>query len=265
MAEHQLTCAGCGAQFTYHRRKKYCTPKCRPGYGCTGARENAQPKPKYECWWCGSLFEPKRSDRTKACSRECGFKVKDFLRSARTTSLIVSVTVRRARCDECDKPFTSHRGAKVCSEACRSAYKKRWHFERNKAKHDIAPRECKECGEAFVPEYGSKLRVYCSTVCRRRHLGRIAGRKEKERLRDAWVEAVNPFEVFERDGWRCQHCKRKTPRKLRGSYDDRAPELDHIVPLAQGGEHSYLNTQCLCRACNAAKSDGVGGQLRLFG
>lgn len=86
----------------------------------------------------------------------------------------------------------------------------------------------------------------------------------KMRQRTQTVEAVNPIKVFERDGWRCQLCKRPTPRKLRGSLDDRAPELDHILPVSVGGEHSYLNTQCACRACNAAKSNKPMGQMLLI-
>lgn len=85
-------------------------------------------------------------------------------------------------------------------------------------------------------------------------------------MRTALVERVDPIKVFERDGWRCQMCRRPTPKKLKGKPKANAPELDHIIPLARGGEHSYRNTQLLCRACNSAKSDkDVGQQMRLFG
>lgn len=272
MAEHQLTCAGCGAQFTYHRRKKYCQPRCRPGWGYTGAgkgnyeRTSAACRQEHECQMCGTTFRPKRAGRTTCCSRECGVLYQAWMRSIRANGGRVTHRVLRKRCLECGDRFTAaNKHHTVCSDECRAAYNWRRAFEASAAKHDASPRDCKECGVSFVPEYGSKRRVYCSAPCARRHLGRIAGRAERARLRDAWVEAVNPFEVFRRDGWRCQRCKRKTPRRLRGTCDDRAPELDHIVPLADGGEHSYRNTQCLCRSCNAEKSDGPGGQLRLFG
>jgi 5-methylcytosine-specific restriction endonuclease McrA len=45
----------------------------------------------------------------------------------------------------------------------------------------------------------------------------------------------------------------------------RSPVGDHIVPLAAGGAHSYLNIQCACHECNSKKRDGPGGQLLLFG
>lgn len=80
----------------------------------------------------------------------------------------------------------------------------------------------------------------------------------KARERAAKVEPVNPYRVLERDGWMCQMCGIATPQEKRGTYEPDAPELDHIVPLSKGGDHSYANTQCACRKCNAAKSDVVG-------
>jgi 5-methylcytosine-specific restriction endonuclease McrA len=78
-------------------------------------------------------------------------------------------------------------------------------------------------------------------------------RKARERV--AKVETVNPFKVFERDGWMCRLCGAATPRGKRGTHDDDAPELDHVIPLAKGGDHSYANTQCACRRCNGLKGD----------
>lgn len=85
----------------------------------------------------------------------------------------------------------------------------------------------------------------------------------KVRERAARIETFDPFEVLNRDGWRCHLCGCSTPKSLRGTYHDRAPELDHIVPLAAGGEHSRLNTACACRNCNGRKSDKPMGQMRL--
>lgn len=75
---------------------------------------------------------------------------------------------------------------------------------------------------------------------------------------------MDPIVVFERDSWRCQMCRKKTRRDLRGLKMPLSPELDHIAPLAQGGEHTYKNTQCLCYPCNSAKGAKLMGQLRLF-
>jgi 5-methylcytosine-specific restriction endonuclease McrA len=95
---------------------------------------------------------------------------------------------------------------------------------------------------------------------------RAASRKARKlKQRGVTVELVNAVRILERDNWTCQLCGVKTPRKLRGTFDDRAPEVDHIRSLAEGGEHSYRNVQCACRKCNLAKSGRSKGQMLLFG
>jgi 5-methylcytosine-specific restriction endonuclease McrA len=72
---------------------------------------------------------------------------------------------------------------------------------------------------------------------------------------------ISPDEVFKRDGYRCQLCGIKT----RGMVPNpKAPTVDHIVPLAHGGDHSFLNVQCACFACNSRKgASAANDQLRL--
>jgi len=47
---------------------------------------------------------------------------------------------------------------------------------------------------------------------------------------------------------RCNICNRMFSRNLPAS-------LDHIRPLARGGEHAWHNVQALCRPCNFEKAD----------
>ena len=74
---------------------------------------------------------------------------------------------------------------------------------------------------------------------------------------------MNIQQVMELARWKCQRCGVKTPKKLRGTYEDCAPEIDHIVPIAHGGAHAQFNLQCLCRKCNAEKSATAFGQLSI--
>jgi len=79
-------------------------------------------------------------------------------------------------------------------------------------------------------------------------------------------EIFDKKEIFERDGYICQHCRKKTRPDFKNSYHSLYPNLDHILPLSKGGDHTRLNTQCLCRQCNVEKgSNGTGDQLRMFG
>jgi 5-methylcytosine-specific restriction endonuclease McrA len=81
-------------------------------------------------------------------------------------------------------------------------------------------------------------------------------------MRGVAADRIDPIKVFERDRWRCQLCGCSTPERLRGQMVDHAPELDHIVPLARGGAHTWSNVQCACRRCNGEKADTPRGQLR---
>lgn len=55
--------------------------------------------------------------------------------------------------------------------------------------------------------------------------------------------ALNRRAVFARDGSRCQYC---------GSA---AESIDHVVPRARGGPHTWENVVAACRPCNVRKRD----------
>lgn len=55
------------------------------------------------------------------------------------------------------------------------------------------------------------------------------------------------FEVFKRDSFTCQYCGAKSP--------DVVLNVDHIHPVADGGENDILNLITSCFGCNNGKSD----------
>lgn len=210
------------------------------------------PRKIAKCRRCGISFKPKTSTRTEFCSRQCYFDAK---------AIAPSSSVYAGFCKGCGKAFISKRPRQYCCLECRPVvdYVSK------------APDEkvCACCGAKYAPSFtGGRPSEFCSIACRS-IIGNASRRIDKARRaavkRGATVERVDPFVVFDRDGWKCQLCGRKTPAKLRGTYEDDAPELDHILPLAAGGEHSYRNTQCSCRRCNGLKSDTPRGQALLFG
>jgi len=127
------------------------------------------------------------------------------------------------------------------------------------------PFDCEECGVRVEPVYGDTRKKYCSKACVRKVELRKRDHLDRARHHGVQYEAVDWRKVMDRDGWKCQICGTKTPKRLRGTTDPRAPELDHRVPMAMGGPHTYDNVQCACRACNSAKGGtGVSGQGDLF-
>lgn len=122
-------------------------------------------------------------------------------------------------------------------------------------------RVCDECGSVY--RNGALVQRYCGEPCRKRVSDRKRNHLRRVLTKGDEAESFDPLEVLARDGWRCHICGVKTPKRLRGTTDLRAPELDHIIPLALGGEHSRKNTACSCRRCNLVKGSKPLGQLRL--
>lgn len=88
--------------------------------------------------------------------------------------------------------------------------------------------------------------------------------RRRARQAEQLVEVVDPDVVFERDGWRCHLCGRRIDRRLSGRAA-MGPTIDHLVPLAAGGEHSYRNVAAAHRRCNSAKGTRGAAQLALIG
>jgi 5-methylcytosine-specific restriction endonuclease McrA len=61
--------------------------------------------------------------------------------------------------------------------------------------------------------------------------------------------------VFERNNYQCQSCHKidLTAKNL---------QVDHIIPLAQGGANDLSNLQTLCAKCNREKSSKLDPRFR---
>lgn len=79
-----------------------------------------------------------------------------------------------------------------------------------------------------------------------REMARRNTANHSARKRDAFVEDVRPGVVYERGNGTCGICGEPVKRE---QFD-----VDHIVPLSRGGEHSYANTQPAHRTCNLRKA-----------
>ena len=60
--------------------------------------------------------------------------------------------------------------------------------------------------------------------------------------------------VFQRDRYQCQSCG-KTARETDLT-------IDHIIPLARGGDNDISNLHTLCRACNQHKKADLDPRFR---
>jgi hypothetical protein len=274
-----FACNQCGTVDDQRQGRGRLFTKCEPCRNAVPARTRAQViasavcNQDHRCEGCGVTFKPRGSDRTRFCSRECAFANPNkclppdrrraaALRSSESRRRWPRSAVSFLICKHCEVLFASTRQRMFCpahtgTEARRLD---------GVAKRPPLSGNCCECGIDFVrPDTGGLRASFCSVACSKRNGKRISRLARKAKQRSVTVESVNPLDVLRRDKWTCQMCGVKTPQRLRGTIDPRAPELDHITPLSRGGEHSYRNTQCLCRSCNLTKGCDEVGQLRLFG
>jgi 5-methylcytosine-specific restriction endonuclease McrA len=168
-------------------------------------------------------------------------------------------------------PVVRRNGSKTCSKACsleRKRQKSREKYERLtgvKAKPLNARRVCKWCGCDVI---GTNVNGRGRSVCDQCgiHHGTF---KARARLYGVRYEHVDRTAIYQRDGWRCQLCGRKTlSRGIRNKkthrLHPRSPSIDHITPMSRGGDHVESNCQCACLSCNVRKHARLIGQRRLF-
>lgn len=236
--------------------------RCR---GCYGRTRNTPTETR--CLSCLNLYVPKKSDRAIFCSRGCAFldfalnghpakpdrhRWEDFYSGAGADHGVT--------CAICGTSINGGKHRRFCSKKCSLR------MNLIVASGCDKPVRCAICGVEFCRIPGTWARD-CSQECasKKKSKNRRAGKSlRKARIRGARTgPSFDPEQVLARDNWRCQICGVKTPKKLRGSSRLNAPELDHIVPVSRGGEHSIGNTQCLCRKCNLSKGARAFGQLSL--
>ena len=87
---------------------------------------------------------------------------------------------------------------------------------------------------------------YARKIEQYRMLGRKSALTRRARLREVFVEPVDPMVVLAASGGKCGIC---------GDAIDASSkwDVDHVVPLSKGGIHAYSNVQAAHARCNRAK------------
>lgn len=265
----QEQCSACGSFFIPNsNRTTYCSRNCF---------QKSRAIPACKCLFCGVSYKPKAANRTTFCSRDCNYA---SLRAAKASKVAkpkaVELPFSRVRfndCRVCGKEWTASKSAKLCSVECKKIEDGARGLVYAMERHQINARvvRCSRCSCEYCPLYRCKTgsRPHC-TECKkvsiREHKRLSRGNNAKRAKRAGAAHGYfNEVKVLERDGWRCRLCGVSTPKKLRGTTDLRAPELDHIIPIAAGGGHIKDNVQCACRRCNGLKGSKPLGQLLLAG
>jgi hypothetical protein len=251
-AKYTGICECCGIEFFAKTRlKRFCSISCK------SKQPYLVPSIDATCKHCGKHFKAKRKCRSTFCSRSC-------------QATYVAIVKREIAAIHRLKPKYLYSMALLIEIAAlhriKKLNKKLYEAKSGTKKHKL----CKKCNNKFVyvvvngcpPKYCQhcKEQVYAD---HKRKSSRISKAKRRAIYKRAEAESIDPFDIFERDGWRCHICGCKTPKSKRGTYSNNAPEIDHIVTLADGGSHILSNVACACRKCNQKKSSVSFGQLKM--
>jgi len=71
--------------------------------------------------------------------------------------------------------------------------------------------------------------------------------------------------VGERDGWKCHLCGKAVLTVAGTAKQPMGATVDHLIPIAHGGEHVWSNVGLAHRACNVSRGARGAAQLRLVG
>lgn len=251
-------CQWCGDEFKPSRRvSRFCTSRCtyahrdsmRPGRDRRGLRVVA-------CHGCGSVVMRRASSGEvgRYCSRKCNTET--MTRVAKEVSSLRAIAGRDV--------------ARVEQARALALVKSEVLALRRIASYVEKPRAwaamCMKCDSVMVVRAGmGRPKAKCQQCAEsdQREWRRISKSRRRAVERGASADRIDPIKVFQRDKWRCHMCGREAPKSLRGTHDPKAPELDHIVTLSEGGTHTWGNVACACRECNINKGGASRGQLGL--
>jgi 5-methylcytosine-specific restriction endonuclease McrA len=207
---------------------------------------------------------------TKVCSK-CGIEkdISEFHKDKRTKS------GRRSNCTQCSYEYNKKYGEIRREEIADWQHKyyisnrentlesSNLYYLNNKEKIAKKAKIYAILNQSKISEY----QKHYSATGKGKSSRKKAEQKYRAIKKGATIEDFSPTEIFERDGYICQLCGVKTRPDFKKTYHPLYPNLDHLIPLSKGGEHSRLNTQCLCHQCNIEKNnkEDFGDQMRLFG
>lgn len=247
-----------GVQVTFIKTAKcghnYVSPGPRGRERFTGDCEcSAKPKVAtldLTCIRCGTEFHHSR--HREYCTDSCRVSIQRRRKSGQ------SIADVELLCERCGDTFEAVRNTAKRCLPCQGKV------------HPIFPEQVcvnPHCGISFVPFKAGQQS--CGNSCAQK-VWKAANRRpepwddrrranyQKRRALKRLLPAENVIarEVFERDGWMCGICLAPVDESLVWP-DPFSPSLDHVVPLARGGHHTYQNTQLAHLRCNVSKGDRV--------
>ena len=290
-----LTCEHCGKQFESNRKKRFCSRHCADRH----RYEDPENKHHYipvtndaiKCAQCGELFIPAKKGQ-QFCSGRCRdrYYYKEKLSHSPRCVICGSVIPGGSGGSKyCSKKCQDEAHKKICKECgkefipkCGDGYKEDAQFCSvecaNNAQRDKTVYICKECGKPFHRRNRFEDQcLFCSRTCAIKYRNRelyekwgediyLVSSKKRRRYRihkngDA-DHSITIDKLYERDRGICGICGKPVDMSA-DSNSNEYGSIDHIVPLAKGGKHTWDNVQLAHRSCNSEKRDTLYIMLKI--
>lgn len=251
-----LVCGYCGAQFKWRKvngETAYCST------GCSNRAKSVNRKKYRICLWCDQPYWREwYAHGQRTCGRSCGMAMRLFENGLNVSPLA------QCRCVVCDVQFVARNEKTVCSAECHKRERRsKWqaHYQRTQKRPD---RQfiCQTCEKTVTATgSGSARGKYCSKDCYRRSEAykaqRIRSKVAYRTRRDGRPvnTDITVKGIIDRYGSACVVCGEKVGGNRLPVLHPMALTIDHVIPIARGGTHTWENVRLAHRICNSRKRD----------
>lgn len=254
---------GCDVIYTpTHAAQRFCSKTCayRGGRGRVRA-------PAKTCEICGAQFRRvnRKGHVQRTCSRACGVELRRRVygfagaKAPAQPRSAPSSRVYIRNCIWCAKLFVARRESiQSCSKAC---YDRAYNQCNRPARQQPGEWRCQSCGTP-VSDGRNKCDA-CVAASARQHKQRQR-RAERARRHGIKREPYTLDEIALRDRYRCGLCRKRVAMTKTVPHP-KAPTIDHVLPIACGGDDTRANVQLAHFSCNARKRTGGSQQLAMIG
>jgi 5-methylcytosine-specific restriction endonuclease McrA len=235
-----------------------------PDFEYISGYETYDSKIKVKCKICGHVQE--RHANSKDCM-QCDNCIKierkkrlEQLNEEKQNRVRKENEYTETECVQCGKVFLRRSSNhKYCSDKC---------ARKANSKKVMRTKTCKECGKEFITDHDKTL--YCSSKCSNRYRKkRNALSKDKRLSLNGKIDySISLKKLYKRDKGICYICGKQCNLKdveitEEGYYiaGEDYPSIDHVIPIAKGGKHSWNNIKLAHRRCNAVKGDKLINEI----
>jgi 5-methylcytosine-specific restriction endonuclease McrA len=224
----------------------------RPSVLCSDACKRAKDR-DYQSKW-RELHRDAIRERARVCAKKRANKQRAWLRSKLSENPEYQREIhRRWKERNTDRDKERQRRWRLAHSEQEKARQRE--YQRKKRATNPVPVEQKRASDK---RYYERLKANPARLELVKPKRRAQNNSRRARKLQAFVERVDPAEIYRRDAGVCGICEKPVSESEKW-------HVDHVVPLARGGAHSYDNCQLAHARCNQSKNATIPrGQGNLF-